>query len=291
MPEPPRHRDVLANGIRLHVVEQGEGPLILLLHGFPEFWYSWRNQIGPLSAAGYRVVAIDMRGYALSDKPRGVPQYRIDVLADDIAAIIKQLGFDTAMLVGHDWGGNVAWATAIRHPALVARLVILCSPHPGAIRRALRTWKQFKRSWYVFFFQLPGLPEALLRFRDFRLIRQLFSRGPRRRGAFTAEDIERYVDAMRQPGALTGMFNYYRAAVRYRGHRIAPTEQVTVPTLVLWAMRDRYLGPELLDGLERWVPDLQIQRFPDASHWLQHDEPERVTGAILEFLAKSRSLR
>jgi pimeloyl-ACP methyl ester carboxylesterase len=283
----PRHRSVECNGIHLHIAEQGEGPLVILLHGFPEFWYSWRNQIGPIADAGYRVVAADMRGYALSDKPRGVSGYRIDVLADDIAALVRALGEESAAIVGHDWGGVVAWATAIRHPSTISRLVILNAPHPGAMRRAVRSLRQLRRSWYVFAFQLPWIPEMMIRARNLRIIRRLFSTGPVRREAFTDADIERYVDAVRRPATLTSMINYYRAALRYRGRRIAATENVTMPTLILWGMRDEYLGAELIDGLERWVSDLRILRFPEATHWLQHDEPQRVTSAILDFLGRS----
>jgi pimeloyl-ACP methyl ester carboxylesterase len=286
--EPPRHRFIESNGIRLHVVEQGDGPLIVLLHGFPEFWYSWRNQIGPLAVAGFRVVASDMRGYGKSDKPAGISSYDIDTLADDVAGLIRALGYESAVVVGHDWGGAVAWATAIRHPLLVSRLIILNAPHPGAMRRAILTLQQLRKSWYILAFQLPWLPEAVIRFRDFRLIRQLFRDEPRRAGAFTVEDIDLYIEAMREPGALTAMLNYYRAAPGSVRHRIARTENVVMPTLVLWGTDDKYLGPELLEGLERWVSDLRVRRFPDTTHWIQHDKPDVVTAAILEFLAEQR---
>ena len=200
------------NGIRLHYVEAGEGPLVVLLHGFPESWYSWRHQIPALADAGYHVVAPDMRGYNLSDKPRNWRQYDADTLAQDIAGLIRHFGDERAYLVGHDWGAAVAYFTAMRHPELLEKLAILNSPHPERMLSGLRTLRQLRKSWYMFFFQIPRLPEWLAARDNFSLgKRSLRADSP---DAFSDSDLERYAQAWSQPGALTGMVNYYRAALR-----------------------------------------------------------------------------
>lgn len=288
-PEGWSHAFADVNGVRLHYVEAGAGagrPLVVLLHGFPEFWYAWRNQIGPLAAAGFRVVAPDMRGYNLSSKPPRVRNYRVEFLADDVLALARRLGHDRFHLVGHDWGGVVAWSAAMS-PAggAVERLVILNAPHPVAYLRELRRPRQLLRSWYVFAFQMPRLPEAMIRARDFNALRELFRNGPAKRGAFTDEDIERYVDAFREPGALTAAVNYYRAAARRSPAGVVrQARPIDTPTLVIWGERDKYLVPALAAGLERWAPNSRIERFPNATHWIQHDEPARVNELITEFL-------
>jgi pimeloyl-ACP methyl ester carboxylesterase len=267
-------------------VEAGEGPLIVLLHGFPDFWFGWRHQIPALAAAGFRVVAPDMRGYNLSAKPPGVRAYRLELLADDVAGLIRHLGVARAVVVGHDWGGVIAAYLATRWPEVVDGLVMMNAPHPAAFWRELRTPSQLRRSWYVLFFQLPWLPEATIRARDFRFIRRLFRTDPARPGAFSDDDIERYVEAAAQPGALTAMVNYYRAALRRSPGRLLRQVRriIDVPTLVIWGERDRYLGPRMTRGLERWMPKARIERIADASHWVQHDVPERVNDLIREFV-------
>jgi pimeloyl-ACP methyl ester carboxylesterase len=287
---PLRHADVNVNGVRLHVVEAGDGPPVVLLHGFPEFWYSWRHQIHALAAAGFRAVAPDQRGYNRSDKPQDVSSYRIDHLVEDVAALIRHLGAERAAVVGHDWGGVVAWKLAIARPELVERLVILNAPHPAAMRRELRGLGQLMRSWYVFFFQLPRLPEWFLRRNDFAVIRRTMRREPVRRGAFSPEDVRRYVEAFSVPGALTAALNWYRAALRYPSRPADDERPIRVPTLLIWGERDRYLGPDLSRGLGRWVKDLRVERF-DASHWVQADEPDRVNRLMLDFLRGPRSGR
>jgi pimeloyl-ACP methyl ester carboxylesterase len=272
--------------VRLHYVEAGEGPLVVLLHGFPEFWYSWRRQIPALAAAGFRVVAPDMRGYNLSSKPPVVDDYATEKLAADVRDLIHERGEHAALLAGHDWGGAVAWATAIEHPEVVERLAILNLPHP---RRLLRGWldpRQLLRSWYVFFFQLPWLPERALRARRWEALR----RGPEhdaRPGAFSAEDVERYVEAWSQPGAITAMVNYYRAALRQTPWRAeAGMRPVQARTLVIWGQRDRHLRHQLAEPRRADVPHLdRVVRLPDASHWVQNDEPEQVSRLLAEFFA------
>jgi pimeloyl-ACP methyl ester carboxylesterase len=281
-----QHRQVAVGEVRLHYVEAGAGPLVVLLHGFPEFWYGWRHQLPALAAAGYRAVAPDLRGYNLSDKPPGVRAYEVERLAGDVAGLVRACGAERAALVGHDWGGVVAWQVAMRHPALVERLVVLNAPHPSAIGRMLSNPVQWLRSAYILFFQLPRLPEALIRANDFALLRRLFRTDPVRREAFSRQDIERYVEAFRRPGALTAALNYYRAALR----RLPPAGEdalrpIEQPVLVVWGQRDRALGPELAAPDRRWVSHLRLERLPDASHWVQHDRPERVNALMLDHLA------
>lgn len=271
------------NGVRLHYVEAGEGPLVVLLHGFPEFWYSWRHQIPALVAAGYRVVAPDMRGYNLSDRPRSWRLYDADYLAGDVAGLIRHFGQESAYVVGHDWGAAVAYMTAMRHPEVVRRLAILNVPHPARMLDGFRTVKQLRKSWYMFFFQLPFLPERLLARDDFSFVkRSLRADSP---GAFTDDDLERYVEAWSQPGALTGMINYYRAALRQTpGKTLARMSPIEAPVLVIWGQRDRHLGSELAEPPARWVTDGRIEWIPAATHWVQHDAPERVNELLTEFL-------
>jgi pimeloyl-ACP methyl ester carboxylesterase len=279
-----QHRYAVVNGVRLHYVVAGDGPLVVLLHGFPEFWYSWRRQIPVLAAAGYRVVAVDQRGYNQSDKPEGVSSYRIDRLAADVAGLIEHAGSDKAHVVGHDWGGAVAWAVAMRHPEVVDKLAILNAPHPAAFFRALHHQDQLRRSWYVFFFQLPVLPELYLRFGNYSFLDRTLLSEPVHADAFSAADVRLYKQALARQGALTAAINYYRAALRYQRDGQRSLRRVTAPTLMLWGERDRYLGLPLLDGLEPWVPDLRIRRIPDSSHWVQNDAPDQVNAALLAFL-------
>ncbi len=275
----------VGGGVRLHYVTAGpsDGPLVVLLHGFPEFWYSWRRQIPALAGAGLRVVAPDMRGYNLSDKPSGWRAYDTDFLADDVAGLVRHLGEEQAYVVGHDWGAAVAYATAMRHPRAVRRLAILNVPHPARMLEGFRTARQLRKSWYMFFFQAPFLPEYLLSRDGYSFAkRSLRADSP---GTFSDEDLERYVEAWSQPGALTGMINYYRAALRRspRGarRRLVPIE---APTLVIWGERDRHLGSELAEPGARWVPNVRMEWLGQATHWVQHDAPERVNELLIEFL-------
>lgn len=279
------HHQAVVNNVRLHYVEAGAGPLVILLHGFPEFWYSWRHQITALAAAGYRVVAPDMRGYNLSEKPPRIRDYMIETLTDDVVGLIHHLGETRAAVAGHDWGGGVAWYVPMRHPEAVERLIVLNAPHPAAFARELRTPGQMRRSWYMLFFQLPWLPEALFRARGSAVLERTLRSDPVRRGTFNDEDIRRYVRAFNQPGAPTATINYYRALAR-RDPREAMREPPTIdcPTLLIWGEQDRYLGVRLTEGLERWAPGIRVERIPDASHWVQVDAPDRVNDLMLGFL-------
>lgn len=285
------HRFADLPGVRLHYVEAGTGPLVVLLHGFPEAWFAWQHQIPALVRAGYRVVAPDMRGFNLSDKPRGASSYTTDQLAGDVAALIRLIGergpddsVAPAAVVGHDWGAAVAWLFAMSHPELLARLVILNVPHPQRMMQGLRSLRQLRKSWYIFFFQLPWLPEAAFRSRDFAVLRQTLRRDPVRPGAFSDEDVERYVAAAGQPGALTGGMNYYRALIRSSRSTRAQVRRIDAPVLVIWGEHDRYLGAELAEPGRKWVPDCRVVRLPDASHWVQADAPERANALMVAFL-------
>jgi pimeloyl-ACP methyl ester carboxylesterase len=279
------HRYATINGVRLHYVEAGRGPLVVLLHGFPEFWYSWRHQIPALAQAGFRVIAPDMRGYNLSGKPKGVRPYRLEMLTADVAGLIRHAGAARANVVGHDWGGLVAWHMPTQYSEIVEKLIILNAPHPALARRELRTLAQLRKSWYMFFFQLRVLPEWWIRRGDFAGVRAMLQTEPLRRDAITAEDARLYVEALARPGALTAALNYYRAL--FRGallDRPEPLPIFTTPTLVIWGERDRYLGLPLLDGLPQWVNEVQVMRIPNASHWIQVDAPEEVNRRMIDFL-------
>jgi pimeloyl-ACP methyl ester carboxylesterase len=285
-----RHGFADLGEVRLHYVEAGEGPLVVLLHGFPECWLSWRRQIPALAQAGFRVVAPDQRGYNTSSKPQGVAAYDTDRLAEDVRALIRERGAERALLVGHDWGAVVAWMTAMNHPEVVERLAILNVPHPRRMAlEGLRRPKQLVKSWYVFFFQLPWLPERLLRMRRFQLfVRAAGFTTQARPGAFTPEDIEQYKQAWSQPGALTAMLNWYRAAMRQSPRDLERRmKPVPAPTLVIWGEQDRYLSKELAEPHRSDVPNLErVVRLPNASHWVQHDEPETVSRLLGEFFGE-----
>ncbi|HEY6911958.1 MAG TPA: alpha/beta hydrolase [Myxococcales bacterium] len=277
LPPGVEHVHVQAGAVRLHCAAMGprDGPLVVLLHGFPECWVTWRNQLPALAAAGFRAVAPDMRGYGGSEKPRGVEQYRIEKLAQDAADLIPALGREQADLVGHDWGGAVAWRVAMWHPARVRKLVILNSPHPQQLSRAMRTLRQLRKSWYIFFFQLPWLPERLL---TPGRLQYLFRRFTARKGAYEQAEIAANIDAVREP---EGPLNYYRAALRYVPRRWEP---VRARTLVIWGERDPFLGDELARPDARWVPDARVERIASASHFVQADAPDEVSRLLVEFL-------
>jgi pimeloyl-ACP methyl ester carboxylesterase len=275
--------DVVVNGVRLSVVTAGPeaGDVVVLLHGFPEFWYSWREQIPGLVDAGFRVVVPDMRGYNDSEKPRGVDAYHIDRLVGDVVGVVEHYSdTGTAHVVGHDWGGGVAWSIAIREPDVVDRLAILNAPHPERFRDLLKTPAQLKRSWYMFAFQLPWLPEYGLTRKRADLVGKLFA------GSMPREETRHYRAAFLQPGAATATVNYYRSFIR-EGLRDElpfvsasvpiPDGHVRAPTLVVWGLDDEALVPANVDGLDEWTPDLRVERIADASHWVQLDAPVRVT--------------
>lgn len=274
---------VATNGIRLHYVAAGTGPLVLLLHGFPEFWYSWRLQL-PALAQRFRAVALDLRGYNLSDKARR--GYDVVTLSDDIRGVVEAFGERQADIVGHDWGGMLAWVFAIRAPQRLRRLAVLNAPHPAGVRGMLRNPRQLRRSSYIGLFQLRGTAERAIQRNDYSMIRRTF-RSADPPGAWLADaDIQTYIDAIARPDALSAALAYYRLPQSRRLITLSPMRVITAPTLVLWGEQDPYLGPELLDGLDDWVNDLRVQRLPAAGHWVNQQEAARVNDALVTFLSE-----
>lgn len=272
--------------LRLHAVTAGPevGPLVVLLHGFPELWYGWRHQIPALAAAGFRVLAPDQRGYNLSDKPRPLSAYCLDRLAEDAVALLDACGRERAFVAGHDWGAAVAWWTAVRFPERVERLAILNVPHPLVMRRHLRSNPaQRRKSWYIFFFQLPWLPELALRRKYFRMaVKGLRTARP---GTFSDADLAVYRAAWSRPGALRAMVNWYRAALRRPPARV-PSPRVKPPALVLWGERDRFLGREMIEPSLALCDEARLERIPEATHWLQHEEPAAVNRLLIEHFSR-----
>jgi len=276
------HGYINTNGLQLHYVTQGEGPLMLMLHGFPEFWYSWRHQI-PVFAQNYQVVALDLRGYNDSDKPEAQSAYVMSEFIQDVEGVIRGLGYTTCTLVAHDWGGAIAWNFAYAHPDMVEKLIILNLPHPAKLTEGLRTPQQLLRSAYMFWFQIPNWPELQLRKDNYAAIGAIFSGTAFNKNAFTDTDINAYQDAAAKPGALTAMLNYYR--------NIFPQitfgknwDILSVPTLIIWGEQDTALGKELTYGTEAYVKNLQIKYVSDSGHWVQQEQPEIVTRYMKEFL-------
>ena len=274
--------------VRLHFVEAGpsDGPLMVLLHGFPEFWYSWRHQIPSLAEAGFRVVAPDMRGYNLSDKPHGVRNYRVEVLAADVAALLDHFEAPRAHVVGHDWGGMVAWWFAMLHHDRVERTSILNCPHPEHQLAMMRDLQQVKKSHYMLIFQLPWLAERAFKKNDFGVLRRVFERDPERKEAFSSEDIERYVEAF-GGDATTASMNYYRALLRRSPFAMRRMmRRIETPVQVIWGARDRHIGIEYSRPSPKLAPDLRYDLVEEAGHWLQNDEPVQVNDLLRDFAGR-----
>jgi len=276
------------NGVKLHVVTDGpeEGTPVILLHGFPEFHYGWRKQVSAL-AAGFRVITPDQRGYNLSDKPRGISAYDVNTLAKDVVGVFDHFGIQKARLVGHDWGAVVAWTVALNHPERLEKLTILNVPHPDVMSRfILENAEQRKKSWYVFFFQIPFFVEWVLRRDDYRnMARMLVGSG--RKSTFRRSDIEEYKKAWSQPGALTGMLNWYRnifwGSLRSIFQKKA-ARRVSVPTLILWGKNDVALSHEMVQPSLELCDHGSAVFFENATHWVQHDEADEVNKKLIEFL-------
>ncbi len=279
------HNMIPTNGINLHVAQAGsvEGELVILLHGFPEFWYGWRSQIGFLAEQGCRVWAPDQRGYNLSDKPHGIEAYTIGTLAADILGLIGAAGRDQAIIVGHDWGAAVAWHLAIHHAERVKKLAILNVPHPQVMSQTLRTEpEQMLRSWYIGYFQLPFLPETLFWLGEGNLAAMTLT-ATSRPGTFTDRDIPHYLQAWKQPGAATAMLNWYRALVRYTPD-MSGDQRVTMPTLIIWGAKDAFLSPKMAQRSVEKCDQGRLVMIDEATHWVQHEEAERVNALLLEHI-------
>lgn len=281
-------RFIEANGIRFELAECGSGDrLALCLHGFPEINYSWRYQMPMLAAKGWRVWAPNLRGYGASDKPQGVNAYRLNTLAKDVAALIDASGAREVMLIAHDWGAIIAWHFAILKLRPLTRLVIMNVPHPLCGQREIRRWHQLKKSWYIFFFQLPWLPERMMAGQGARGIKGAFYNMAVDKSRFGREVLQTYANAALRPGAITAMVNYYRALLRTADFRQIGDGRVEVPTLMIWGEEDSALDVRCTDGTEAYVPDLELHRLPNVSHWVQQEAPETVN-EILEKWVEDR---
>ena len=275
---------VETNGISLHTRQAGpeDGPLVLLLHGFPEYWDGWHRQIDPLADAGYRVIAPDQRGYNRSDKPDGVDSYHIKELAADVIGLIDAADRETAAVAGHDWGAAVAWWLALSYPARIDSLTAVNVPHPTVMEDTLRqSFSQLRKSWYMLAFQLPALPESIATANDCRVLQRGLTESSRP-GTFSATDLRRYREAWTQPGALSAMINWYRAMGRYRPR--PPQQQVSVPTLVMWGQQDEFLESKMADESLDYCDAGQLEAFPSATHWVLHERPEETAEALLAHL-------
>lgn len=276
---------MLINGVNLHVVQAGpvDGPLVILLHGFPEFWYGWRRQITALATGGFCVWAPDQRGYNRSDKPQGLDAYRIDALAADVLGLIDAAGRKQAHIVGHDWGAAVTWRVANRHPQRVATASILNVPHPLVMAKYLRrSLRQALRSTYIAFFQIPALPERLLGVDNWQpMVDAMRSTAPP--GLFPDDEMQWYRDAWSQPGAMTAMLNWYRAFVQ-RPPSWSPSPRIQPPLLMLWGTQDTALERAMAPLSLELCDDGRLHYLEGASHWVQHEAPDEVNRLLLEHL-------
>lgn len=282
-----REDTITANGARFHYATQGEGPLVVLLHGFPERWFSWKQQITALSSAGYRVVAPDLRGYGASE--RTIDGYDIKNLALDVASLITALGADTATVIGHDWGGAITWEAASRHPDKISRFAVLNCPHGFVMAKTLLSSPaQLRKSWYMFAFQLPWVPEAIISRDRGAAIAKMFLGMAVDRTRFTPELIEPFRQSVSDPSAVTPMLAYYRTALRSGITRPPPRPaMIEQPGLLLWAEDDQALGLELLAGHVHVARDLRVERIAHCGHFVQQERPEEVNKHLLRWLEQT----
>ncbi|MEO0871887.1 MAG: alpha/beta hydrolase [Pseudomonadota bacterium] len=264
---------------------QGDGDhLAILLHGFPELHFSWRHQIPLLADMGYRVWAPNMRGYGGTSRPEGVAAYTLDKLVKDVAELIDASGAKKVTLVCHDWGGIVGWSFAIRAPRKLERFVAMNIPHPKALERVATSKSQRRKSWYVLAFQIPWLPETVLRMGGAKRIGAILKNTSCKPENFGPEVTRVYREAASRPGATRAMVNYYRALMRDRGAYTNTHGRVEVPTLMVWGDQDVALDVRGTEGTEEWVPDFTLKRLPHASHWVQQDEPGEVNAILKQWL-------
>jgi pimeloyl-ACP methyl ester carboxylesterase len=269
----------------------GDGPLIVFLHGFPEFWYSWRHQI-PFFAQNFKVVAPDMRGYGDTDKPKEIKEYKIGKLSRDIIELIHSFGKESAIIVGHDWGGIIGWSIAMIAPNVVEKLIVMNAPHPSVLKKnAFRSLAQMQKSWYMFFFLLQKVPEKVLSSNDFKILRHFFESSIKRKDRFAQGDIEEYVSAWRMYGStgLTGGINYYRAnliSVFLKNHgESTPYPKIRNPTLMIWGENDSFLGIEMTENTQKSVEaPFLLKLIPGCGHWVQQEAPDEVNQIMDEFL-------
>lgn len=275
------------NGIKLHTAVAGpeDGPLVVLLHGFPEFWFGWKNQIQPLAEKGYRVVAPDQRGYNLSDKPKGIDNYTVNSLRDDVIGIIEYFQKETAIVIGHDWGGAVAWHLAATRPEYVEKLIVLNIPHPKAMPKVFKKNPlQGMKSSYIAFFQLPDLPEKALGMEEFKTLQQSLEQTSNP-DTFSKQEIEQYKAAWSQSDALTAMLNWYRA-IRRGSFKQVPETKIKVPVRIIWGLGDQFLSPMLAKESMSFCEEVNLAFVEEATHWIQHEQPEIVNRLIDQFISE-----
>ena len=281
---------VFGNGINFEVISAGAGSrLALCLHGFPECAFSWRYQIPLLASLGYRVWAPNLRGYGNTASPLDVSQYALEVLIADVAALIHASEATEVLVLAHDWGGVLAWYLAMQKPALIQKLIICNIPHPACFLREVKRPRQFLRSWYVLFVQIPWLPEALLGLGDGYLIGKVFLRSTRDSSRFLPEVLDVYRANACRPGGLTAMLNWYRALFRNGAWRRLQRQsypKIEIPTLFLWGDADAALSLLTTDETEKYVSDLEFHRLAGVSHWIQQESPEAVNTIIRSWLSK-----
>jgi len=277
------HQFLRLKKIRMHFVASGpEGkPLMLFIHGFPEFWYSWRHQIRAFNK-DYRCVAVDMRGYGETEKPKGVENYIVESMIEDFKELIEALGYEKCTLVAHDWGGSIAQTFTHSYPEMVQRLVLCNIPHPNALFKYMRSnFKQLLMSWYMFFFQLPWLPELQISSYDYKFAKQLFGK------CGSSEDIEAYKWSLQLPGGLTSPINYYRAVMQYK-RKAMPKTQIACPTLMVWGTQDTALAKETAGMSATYYADFTLKYIESAGHWVQMEAPDETNALIKEFLARKK---
>lgn len=288
-PKLGNHCYVQLKNVKLHYVEKGDKtkPLMLLVHGFPEFWYSWRHQIREFSK-DYWVVAVDMRGYADSEKPSGMKYYRMKYLLEDLKNLVEALGKEKVILVAHDWGGVIAWYFVMNYPQMVQSYIMMNAPHPVAFRKhLLSSFKQLRMSWYIFFFQLPYLPEYFIQMQDCKFLNVIW-RTKRDPSAFTEEDKEAYRFVFGKPGAPTAPINYYRANIlpQKRLLKRLPLDGTAPRGLMIFGADDLAISTEIVEKTKRLTPNLDTELVQNASHFVQQDDPASVNKLMTEFLAK-----
>lgn len=275
---------IQTNGIKLHVAVSGpkDGELVVLLHGFPEFWFSWRKQIRVLADAGYRVVAPDQRGYNKSDKPEGRSAYSINKLEQDILGLIEHYGHENAAVVGHDWGGGVAWQLASTHPEKVNRLIVINMPFPSVLPKVLpKKPSQALKSSYMLFFQIPLLPEKILSSKDYAYMAKALVQTSRK-GTFTEDELDAYRVAWARPRALTSMLNWYRA-IPYSTKHI-PNGTIDLPVKIIWGIGDQFLSKELAEESLNHTSNSTVAWVEKGTHWVHQEQPDYVNEQILKFL-------
>jgi pimeloyl-ACP methyl ester carboxylesterase len=273
----------IVNNVKLHTLEAGDAhaPIMLFLHGFPEFSYSWLKQLSYFAGQGYRVIAPDQRGYNLSSKPMGIQHYQLKYLIDDIATLINVVTNKPVTLIGHDWGGGVAWTLAQHHPQLLQKLIILNMPHLQVMKQTLKSsFKQLLKSWYAGFFQIPLLPEVACRAFNYKLLERSMIKTANA-GAFSQQDMIAYKEAWQQPGAVNAMINWYRA---YRKNKLNTNLQIEVPTLIIWGKKDKFLNASMaVKSLDKCKQGKLIM-LDNATHWLHHEQPDAINRMIHNFI-------